>query len=119
MKIIDLLNKIAKGKKVPKHIKYLNLIWEYDDEIKDYINDDTYLIYSLNAFGLNNEIEIIEEPKKIEKLDITLETTANGNLHNYLMHDGDKYAVSMPYRVLNDKLDEIIDYINSKENNNE
>lgn len=63
--------------------------------------------------------EIIEEPKKIEKLDITLETTANGNLHNYLMHDGDKYAVSMPYRVLNDKLDEIINYINSKEDNNE
>ena len=66
--MIDLLNKIVNGEEVPKHIKYLNLIWEYDDEIKDYINDDSYLIYSLNAFGLNNEIEIVEEPKKIEKL---------------------------------------------------
>ena len=105
MKIIDLLNKIEKGEKVPKHIKYLNLIWEYDDEIKDYINDDTYLIYSLNAFGLNDKIEIIEESKRIEPF--TKEEME-------IYHD-----MSAPIDDLAHKVSLIIDYINSKEANNE
>lgn len=71
MKIIDLLNKIANGEEVPKKIKY-------DDDI--YIHVDNYCYYcqetneilSQNIYAefsrLNDEVEIIEEEKEIEKL---------------------------------------------------
>ena len=34
MKLIDLLNKIANGKELPKKIKYRDKIWEYQSTIK-------------------------------------------------------------------------------------
>ena len=105
MKIIDLLNKIVNGEEVPKHIKYLNLIWEYDDEIKDYINDDSYLIYSLNAFGLNNEIEIVEEPKKIEKIEMCTS--------GIMGFDGVENITT----ELKNKINELIDEINNLKEN--
>ena len=76
MKIIDLLNKIANGEEVPKEIRYEENIWKlntlentYDNGkcclFEDYI-DKKYVITDV----LNDEIEIIEEEKKIpEKLD--------------------------------------------------
>lgn len=115
IKMIDLLNKISNGEEVPKHIKYLNLIWEYDDEIKDYINDDTYLIYSLNAFGLNNEIEIVEEPKKIEKLNLpSFEEFKTMNVAEQYV------ATAKEYDVLNELIDEInkLKEDDNNENNN-
>ena len=68
MKTIDLLNKIANGEEVPKRIRYINSIWEYNEETKDYIHDDLWLIYSMNSIGLTLEVEVIEDNKKIEKL---------------------------------------------------
>ena len=70
MKIIELLTLIAKGEEVPKKIKY-------DDDI--YIHVDNYCYYcqetneilSQNIYAefsrLNDEVEIIEEEKEIEK----------------------------------------------------
>lgn len=74
IRIIDLLNKIANNEKVPKRVRYINLIWEYDDEIKDYIHDDLYLFYKINGIGLTeNYVEIIEEEKKIpDEININL-----------------------------------------------
>lgn len=75
MKIIDLLNKIANGEEVPKKLYYEELLWEWNGEtyddgkqclFEDYI-DKRYVITDI----LNDEIEIIEEEKEIEKLDIT------------------------------------------------
>lgn len=74
MKIIDLLNKIAKGEEVPKKIKYDNYEWVYiDDEymshklqetlFADYIEGNYCVIECLN-----DEVEVIEE-KEIEKLE--------------------------------------------------
>ena len=96
MKIIDLLNKIANGEEVPKKIRYINLIWEYDDEVKDYIHDDLYLFYKINGIGLiNNFVEILEEEKKIpEKLN-------KQHFHNR-------------QRQLANKINSIIDYLKSK-----
>ena len=74
MKIIDLLNKIAKGEEVPKNIKYIGYIFEYDtnhERYEAYIDGE---IYTLGEYvnindSLNDEAEIIEEEKKIpEKL---------------------------------------------------
>jgi hypothetical protein len=74
MKVIDLLNKIAKGEEVPKKIKHH---WEYEykfDELRNeycYMNnknerfDADWLIISM----INDKVEIIEDkPKHIEEL---------------------------------------------------
>ena len=66
IRVIDLLNKIAKGEEVPKKIKK---IWEYEykyDELRNeyhYMNhenkrfDEDWLIFSM----INDEIEILDE----------------------------------------------------------
>ena len=70
MKIIDLLNKIAKGEEVPKKIKYTWFYeWSYDNTRDEYCYmqkngdrfDSDWLIESI----LTDEIEIIEEEKEI------------------------------------------------------
>ena len=72
MKVIDLLNKIANGEEVPKKIKYEKDTYIHIDNYCYYC-EDTNLILSDRIFAeyskLNDEIEIIEEPKKIEKLE--------------------------------------------------
>ena len=74
MKIIDLLVKISQGERMPKKIKYEGFVWEYDKVAKDYYRNDIdeeyiYLFQDLfkkeTGFFINNEIEIIEEDKKI------------------------------------------------------
>ena len=78
MKIIDLLVKISQGERMPKKIKYEGYVWEYDKVTKDYYRNDIdeeyiYLFQELfekeTGFFINNEVEIIEEDKKIEELD--------------------------------------------------
>ena len=77
MKVIDLLNKIANGEEVPNKIKTKNDIWIYDDkdcEGIDYrASDDRGYMFEvhtrINKDDLNEEVEIIEEDKKIEKLE--------------------------------------------------
>ena len=72
MKIIDLLNMISKGEKVPKKIKYDGSIYKFNNLQDDYMTNDNYegLLDELCTFSaLNDEIEIIEKPKNIKKLD--------------------------------------------------
>ena len=102
MKIIDLLNKIANGEEVPKKIKYKNNILYYDDDYtKEYPPTFNYydekgnnsLIEGWLCQYINDEVEIIEEDKKIEKLE------------EYDFTRGE-------IRDLADKINEIIDKIN-------
>ena len=71
IKIIDLLNKIANGEEVPKKFMYKNDIWEHYKELKDYTRagkpNTFFTMYYIHHI-LNDEVEIIEEDKKIEKL---------------------------------------------------
>lgn len=78
MKIIDLLIKISKNEKVPKKIKYNNKIWEYNGYQGDFKrNEENEVVYffeklfnfTRTAKFINDEIEIIEEDKKIKKLE--------------------------------------------------
>ena len=105
MKIIDLLNKIANGEEVPKKIKHKmiegNTVEELLDNLK-YIygvfNDSYYK-------ALNSEIEIIEENKKIEKLEYS-----NGGL---TLHYGkDDYAIVNHEKIIINKINELIDEVN-------
>ena len=75
IKIIDLLNMISKGEEVPKKIKYNHTEYIYREITKQYYikgcmgTYDSSLRYELTSFNrLNDEVEIIEEEKKIEYL---------------------------------------------------
>lgn len=73
IKIIELLVRIANKEEVPKKIKYRNKIWEFIQGDYDYENKDTYLFeylftYITTRHFINDEVEVIEENKKIEKL---------------------------------------------------
>lgn len=68
MKIIDLLNKIANGEEVPKKIKWQGQIYEYSRNDRFYYQNSWSMYRDFYTEGncLNDEVEIIEEPKTIE-----------------------------------------------------
>lgn len=69
IKVIDLLNKIAKGEKVPEKIKWNDDEWVYyDGSSKNYYNDYEDLFSVIDGSNLNDEVEIIEEDKEIKKI---------------------------------------------------
>ena len=106
MKVIDLLNKIANGEKVPEKIKYRNKIFIYDKDNQCYVvenyNEYCDLHMSLSnhkGTDLNYEVEIIEEPKKIEKIEM-----CTGGIMSF-------DSVENITTELKNKINEIIDYI--------
>ena len=74
MKVIDLLNKIANGEEVPRKIKIDDVVYELTPNKNDYCSKSyDWLTNYISSLGtLNDEVEIIEEDKKIEKLDVAL-----------------------------------------------
>jgi len=108
MKVIDLLNRIANGEEVPKKVKYKTHYWEYKEEAKDYKdNEDDYVFscsnYDITAM-LDNEVEIIEEDKKIEKLEY---------YDNSIMWCMNGREITDNEKDLIDKINEIIDKLNA------
>ena len=99
MKVIDLLNKIANGEEVPKKIKWRDKIWTYNNKDQDYeINDTDLLGYGFcnhkTLDFINDEVEILEEKKIPEKINISNFPRRNNSLK--------KTAI---------RLNEIIDYL--------
>lgn len=106
IKIIDLLNKITNGE------KSINVETKYDSD--DWVKDDFLLSlyiefkhknnYEIVKF-LNDYVEILEEPKKIEKIarcdDIKM--THYGELHKPTENE----------EILRIKVNELIDEINN------
>ena len=141
MKIIDLLNKIAKGEEVPQKIKIGNKIYNYEKfnigkgdnyftakwrEVKGYriSYDGTYYYLEIRDYNLNDEVEILEEtvedryremekvrnykpnpsylsPKEEKKIPEKL------NISNFPKHNNSLKKTAI-------KLNEVIDYLNSK-----
>ena len=104
IKVIDLLNMISKGEEVPKKIKYNLLeknyqILVYDEEEQEYRYENDYNNFcTFPNHHLNDEVEIIEEEKKIpEKL----------NISNFPKHNNSLKKTAI-------KLNEVIDYLKSK-----
>ena len=125
MKVIDLLNKIANGEEVPKKIKINDIEFEIYTESPniDYKlanGQSTYLfqdyIYCYGEIKLNDEVEIIEEDKEIEKIEVYQQITANGNEHNYINYNGSKYAISTPQRLIIENQNKLIDEVNKLKN---
>ena len=68
MKIIDLLNKIAYGEKVPEKIRFMDVEYYYFKPTGNYWNDeiDDGLMARIDGINFNDEVEIIEEDNKIK-----------------------------------------------------
>lgn len=118
MKIIDLLVKIANRETVPKKIKYKNEIYERCQNITinnlyyyQVSNKCEFLIDQLSSVNdLLDEVEIIEEPKKIEKIEIYEDEDGHYFLNKrdkkiYIRYDETDFMVN--------KFNELIDEINN------
>ncbi len=96
IKIIDLFNKIANNEKVPKKIKFRGETYYFFDANKFYYQNGFSMYRDFHWGGncLNDEVEIIEEAKEIEKI-------------NYEDHIG----IDLSGAVCN-KINELVDVIN-------
>ena len=112
IKIIDLLVKIANGEEVPKKIKYEKDTYIHIDNYCYYC-EDTNLILSDRIFAeyskLNDEVEIIEETNKIEKI------KSNGDefYSDYIGTWISKNKTDAYCEFLMNKINELIDEINN------
>lgn len=107
IKIIDLLNKIANGEEVPKKIKYGETEYIANNRVYVDFNGDLLLPRIRYISKLNDEVEILEEEKKIpEKLEPLQK--------DYMTLDDIKFTFSNSEMILVDKINSIIDYLKSK-----
>ena len=108
MKVIELLTKIANEEEAPL-IKYRDKILHWNKE-KDRFEDKDGMntLYEMNFSELNDEAEIIEEDKKIEKIEYEIsdddgDFTINGFAFDY----------EQKLQII-DKINEIIEFINDR-----
>ena len=106
---------LIKDRKAPKKIKYEDIMWEYDLQENEYIakeDGDCWLFQDYFPNNLNfldclqDKLEIIEEDKPIiEKINLDREPLK-----------GKEVPRAIDY-LLEGRINEIIDYINRKEDN--
>lgn len=102
IRIIDLLN--TPLNKLPKKIKIEDTIYNLlidEDNLIYYQNEECkYFMYSISCFNeLNEEVEIIEEDKKIEKIE-------NLEFRNFSEYE------NLEIRRLKDTINQLIDAVN-------
>ena len=119
IEIMDLLHKIYNLDDMPGKIIFDNCVWRYCSEFQDYQSERGYLfgdyMSHINETGkfLNAEVEILKEDKHIiEKIDLfdDLQDILNSNDESIILNAIHKCLTVQKY-----KLNEIIDYINRKE----
>ena len=110
MKIIDLLNKIANGEEVPRTIRWYDKFYNNYDEISNNYKVFVYKKLANNVWGLNDEVEIIEEQKKIEKIEMYQDEEGH-----YFLNKQDRkvYVNCDEIDFMVDKFNELIDEINN------
>ena len=116
IKIIDLLNKIAEGKELPEKFMYKGHLY-YRQKTKGicYRCDELNEIFEecLVFEDLNDTVEIIEEPKKIEKISWSEKESLAGNL----MANEKQEILARRTEKLKSSLNELIDEINNLKEN--
>ena len=121
MKIIDLLVKISQGEKMPKKIKYEGYVWEYDKVAKDYYRnniDGEYIylfrdLFEKTIYFLNNVVEIIEEDKKIEKLEpVRGSDLSDLTDKDMVLKNNALIELCKTLNNMNNKINELIDAVN-------
>ena len=112
MKVIDLLNKIANKENLPKKIYYINR--EFYLKENTYFGDTFTLMHYIQEEDLNEEIEVLEEEKKIpEKLNTWYGIEPVSLDSPTTFKDNSKY-IDFNNEMFFDKINEIIDYFKSK-----
>ena len=118
IKIIDLLNKIANGEELPKTIRWYDKFYNDYDEISNNYKAFVYERLKNEFWNLNDEVEILEEPKKIEKLepfrgsDLSDLTDKDMILRNNALVE-----LCKTLNNINNKVNELIDEINNLKGN--
>lgn len=107
IKIIELLTKMSKGE-IPKKIKFKNNIYVFKED-SYYTEFENVRIHLQMAKNLNDEVEIIEEPKKIEKISWNEKESLAGNL----TLSKKQVIVERRTEKLKASLNELIDEINN------
>lgn len=105
--IYELLGLVKDGK-APKHIKCnnLNLYWNDENYTYDIREDKLYVpFYMFDYSELNDEVEIIEEPKKIGKIARCDDVK--------MTHYDELYKPTENEEILRIKINELIDEINN------
>ena len=111
MKVIDLLNKIANGEEVPKEIILNDNVFIYDETDDNEVNryrtmTDDFLI---DEGYLNDEVEVIEEDKKIENIkELNSDYCDKQKTYDFLKNE----EIVLDILTLKHKINEIIDKIN-------
>ena len=114
MKIIDLAEKQLNNEILPKHIRYNNedLYFDGVSYFDEEGNNDILDILAMENSALTHlydEVEIIEEPKKIEKIEMYQDGEGD-----YFLNKQDRKVyvncVEMDFMV--DKFNELIDEVN-------
>ena len=110
IKVIDMLVKMGKDKNYKPTFKYKDTIYQYDFKTKYYTPSfmGLYKIYMI----LNDEVETIEETKKIEKIDEIL------RIDDLIPPYGEnEYKAWKNIIIQQNKINELIDEINNLKEN--
>jgi hypothetical protein len=110
IKVIDMLVKMGKDKNYKPTFKYKDTIYQYDFKTKYYTPSfmGLYKIYMI----LNDEVETIEETKKIEKIDEIL------RIDDLIPPYGEnEYKVWKNIIIQQNKINELVDEINNLKEN--
>lgn len=101
---------LVKDGKAPKEIKYKNFVYGWVQKYKTYTRYDiTGKDLYITTNNLNNEVEIIEENKKIEKIKILIDDINT----EYVANDkGEKLSYSKSDLMFADRINELIDEVN-------
>lgn len=108
LKVIDLLNMISRGEEVPKKIIFFNEMFIFNEDNCNFLYK--YQKGKCQLFAccsLNDEVEIIEENKEEKKIPEKITMCTSG----IMGFDGVENITT----ELKDKINEIIDYLESKE----
>ncbi len=117
MKVIDILNKIANGEKVPNKIKVLGYTFIYTGEkspqkFYKLENQNNYLLRDF-VYTLDTEVEIIEEKKIPENINKNYKIRIfNSGKPHKINYDMEK-LIEMVQDIFSKQM-EIIDYLQSK-----
>ena len=111
MKVIDIMQKVANKEIFKFRINDINYYVDKSNYICE--EDGTKVEWYIDDEWLNMNAEIIEEDKKIEKLEIVHNGSANA--YALLNEYGTKCALTKHSKVMCDKINEIIDKLNEGE----
>ena len=115
IKIIDLLNKIANNEEVPKKIMYDTCLYTCDKITRTYYDEENNTLWeSYNFRILTDEVEIIEESKKIEKLEpVRGSDLSDLTDKDMVLKNNALVELCKTLNNINNKVNELIDEINN------